>query len=162
MVQILSRAQTKLATAMADGTTLESVDLDKYSLLGEESEKYIGTPDGRGKTGDNDFNYIPTEDPYLFEFSVAAGDDIDTESPGVQVSKNIVFASSKNIESAPDRYLKFVSQYDLKQYGATETGEDGVFEWTSDSYATQDGQPLVDLEHQRPPIAHLSPFQGRS
>jgi len=143
---ILSRAQNQLATAMSDGTSLENVDLDKYSLLDEDGEKFIDNPDGQGEASGESFNYLVTEDPYLFEFEVNAGEDNNQTLDGIQISKNILWSSAKDLASAPDKYQKFVSQFDLAAYGASEIDDSGVFEWTTGTYNTDNNQPLTDLD----------------
>ncbi|WP_295536391.1 cadherin-like domain-containing protein, partial [Synechococcus sp. UW140] len=146
ITMIMSKAQATIANSMADGTRIENIDLSKFSLLDDDSSKYIATPTGLSANSGAAFNYLPTEDPYLFEFKISDAEDVDLSSLYIQAERQILFAESKDILTAPDKYLKFVSKFDLRSYGASEIGETGKFQWTNTNFRTANSLPLADLE----------------
>ena len=83
---------------------------------------------------------------------LAGGADIyDENGDFTNAADGEVAGASAGLEEGTyDKYLKYVSRYDLEAYGASDTGEvdeDGVpiFSWENETIKTADGEPLTQL-----------------
>ena len=150
-------------------TSITRVDTAIYSATDKDSEMYIAPMDG-SYIRDGEVYYFNTDNPSANKFVISNFIDDNEDREGNQTTYVINYTAGNLVSNADGAYtfngnqaapklvgyaqedldtaLKFVSEADLMNYGATAvSGEVGnqVFEWNG-TPGTRNQQPLTDLD----------------
>ena len=152
------------ADAEAGNVFSEEADVLGTTDLAETNEAFIGALDGSIE-GQDGLTFSADSKVAVFKFrydeitgkgqkivSYLSGNSDIFESDGITLTTKAQSETAGLEEGTYDKYLKFVSQYDLLAYGATLSGEKDpaddkpLFSWgDASSIKTADGQPLTLL-----------------